>query len=308
MNKRTFLITAVIVVAAVVISIVLYPMLANHKPVITSLEAAPDTVIVSQSCQIACTATDPDGDELTYGWSASGGGIAGEGAVVSWTAPESAGSYNITAMVSDHRGGAVTRQLTVTARANKPPDTPSNPWPTDRATGVSIYADLSWAGGDPDAGDTVTYDVYFGDNSFPLLVYNDQSGTAYHPGPLAYNTKYYWKVLATDSHGASTGGPLWDFTTQAQPDNRPPLPCYFAGTVSSSTGPVPEGTVVEAFVDGVKEGETTLTAQSTYELLVSGEYGDEGKIVSFKVGGVQARETATRVSGGIYANFDLTID
>jgi hypothetical protein len=91
-------------------------------------------------------------------------------------------------------------------------------------------------------------------------------------------------------------------------DEMPPqLPHYFAGTVSNSDGPVAEGTAVEAFVDGVKEAETTVTAQSTYEILVPAEYGDEGKTVSFTVGGVQASQTAAWTSGEMDTNFDLTI-
>jgi hypothetical protein len=94
----------------------------------------------------------------------------------------------------------------------------------------------------------------------------------------------------------------------AQDDEFPPqLPHYFAGTVNTSNGPVPEGTVVEAFVDGVEKADTTVTAQNTYELLVPGEYGDGGKIVSFTVAGVQASQTATWVSGEIDDNFDLTV-
>jgi hypothetical protein len=94
----------------------------------------------------------------------------------------------------------------------------------------------------------------------------------------------------------------------AADDEFPPqLPHYFAGTVSTSNGPVPEGTVVGAWVEGVKKVETAVAAQSTYELLVPGEYGDEGKVVSFKVGGVQASQTAAWVSGQVDQNFDLTI-
>lgn len=94
----------------------------------------------------------------------------------------------------------------------------------------------------------------------------------------------------------------------AQDDEFPPqLPHYFAGTASTSTGPVPEGTVVDARVEGVKKAETAVTAQSTYELLVPGEYGDAGKIVSFTIGGVQASQTAAWVSGEVDENFDLTI-
>jgi hypothetical protein len=94
----------------------------------------------------------------------------------------------------------------------------------------------------------------------------------------------------------------------AQDDEFPPqLPHFFAGTVSTSSGSVPAGTVVEAFLEGVKTAETTVTNMSSYDLLVPGEWGDEGKIVSFAVGGVQASQTATWVSGAIDDNFDLTI-
>ena len=94
----------------------------------------------------------------------------------------------------------------------------------------------------------------------------------------------------------------------AQDDEFPPqLPHYFAGTVSTSSGPVSEGTVVDAWVEGIKKAETAVTAQSTYELLVPGEYGDDGKIVSFTVGGVQASQTVAWASGEVNYNFDLTI-
>ena len=94
----------------------------------------------------------------------------------------------------------------------------------------------------------------------------------------------------------------------AQNGELPPrLPHYFAGTVSTSTGPVSEGTVVEAFLDGVKDAETVVTAESTYEILVLGDYEDDGKTVSFAVGGVQASQTTTWVSGQVDYSFDLTI-
>ena len=103
------------------------------------------------------------------------------------------------------------------------------------------------------------------------------------------------------------GGLLPAYATDLEPP--PQLPHYFAGTVSViiPPGPVPEGTVVEALVDGVKKIETTVDEESGYELLVPGELGDEGKIVSFKVAGVQASQTAAWVSGEENYDFDLTI-
>jgi formylglycine-generating enzyme required for sulfatase activity len=97
---------------------------------------------------------------------------------------------------------------------NDPPNEPSSPSPADGATNQSVYADLSWTGGDPN-GDAVTYDVYFEANaSTPdVLVSDDQSGTSYDPGTLITSTHYYWQIVAKDEHGATTTGMVWDFTT-----------------------------------------------------------------------------------------------
>jgi len=96
---------------------------------------------------------------------------------------------------------------------NTPPNIPSNPSPANHATDGSIDAHLSWTRGDPDAGDIVAYDVYFGTSPTAPMVSRNQTGTSYSPETLAYNTTYYWKIVATDNHGTSTTGPLWDFTT-----------------------------------------------------------------------------------------------
>ncbi len=100
---------------------------------------------------------------------------------------------------------------------NTPPNMPSNPWPADGATGQSISVDVSWTGGDPDPDDTVTYDVYLeaNDSTPDVRRCNDAGSPTCDPGPLAYSTHYYWQVIAVDSHGGSTAGPVWDFTTRA---------------------------------------------------------------------------------------------
>jgi len=120
MNKKRYLVIVGIVAAAVLLAILFDTMLANHRPAITSLEA-PERVVPSGSCQIVCTASDRDGDELSYNWSASGGGINGEGSTVTWTAPGSTGSYDVTVTVTDGRDGEVMKQVTITVRANWPP-------------------------------------------------------------------------------------------------------------------------------------------------------------------------------------------
>jgi len=121
MNKKGFLVIVGIVAAAVLLSILFYMMLANHRPAITSLAAEAERVLPRGNCQIVCNATDPDGDELSYNWSADGGEIHGEGATVTWTAPRSAGSYNITVTVIDGRAGEVIDYVTIIVRANRAP-------------------------------------------------------------------------------------------------------------------------------------------------------------------------------------------
>lgn len=105
---------------------------ANHPPTIISLEAEPEAVSPSGLCHIECIASDEDGDELSYEWSARDGDIGGNGAAVNWSAPESEGIYNITVKVTDGNGGEVTDSITITVRANHPP------------TITSIIADKDW--------------------------------------------------------------------------------------------------------------------------------------------------------------------
>ena len=107
---------------------------------------------------------------------------------------------------------------------NNPPKTPSNPSPADGATDVSISVSLSWSGGDTDTGDTITYDIYFGASSSPTLVKSGLTETRYIPGTLAYSTKYYWRVVAKDNHGAEAGGSVWSFETGPAPNNPPHTP------------------------------------------------------------------------------------
>ena len=54
--------------------------------------------------------------------------------------------------------------VTIWVISNHPPYIPSNPLPSDGKTNVDKNKILSWSGGDPDSGDTVTYDIYISRN------------------------------------------------------------------------------------------------------------------------------------------------
>ncbi len=110
---------------------------------------------------------------------------------------------------------------------NHPPNAPDKPNPSNGATGISIDVTLSWHCSDPDQGDVLTYDIYFGTSSNPPLVASGITSTSYTPGTLSYSTTYYWRVVAKDEHGATTSSETWHFTTEAAPAPPPspkPLP------------------------------------------------------------------------------------
>jgi hypothetical protein len=94
----------------------------NKPPLIATLQADKLNVQPLGKSNITCTAIDPDGDVLAYRWTASAGTVDGSEAAVTWTAPKDPGSYKVSVVVSDGKGGAATADADVTV-----PDKPNNP-------------------------------------------------------------------------------------------------------------------------------------------------------------------------------------
>jgi hypothetical protein len=94
---------------------------ANRPPTINSVIVDADWTTPSGNLNVTCDALDPDGDELSYEWTASGGNITGTGAVVNWTAPQQIGAYNITVVVKDGHGREDTRFVSLNVDLATPP-------------------------------------------------------------------------------------------------------------------------------------------------------------------------------------------
>ena len=117
MNKKRCL--AIMVIVAVTLLLLASSCTGS---LIVSLEAeAPGWTAPLGSLQVTCTASSPDGGELSYGWSASGGNITGAGPEVIWTAPEEVGMYDITVVVTDGQGRQDTESITLIASNGPPP-------------------------------------------------------------------------------------------------------------------------------------------------------------------------------------------
>jgi hypothetical protein len=141
---------------------------ANGAPYFTSLVASTSWVPVGGHAALGVTATDPDGDTLTYTWSATGGTYDGAGTATgpsaTWTAPATEGSYTLTVDVADGRGGTASLSLTITV------------------------------GGA--AGQSGSADVQVTANSWPLV--SSVTGT---PSPLAAGQPANLDVTASDADG-----------------------------------------------------------------------------------------------------------
>ena len=144
MNKKRCL---VIVGAAVL-------LLASScaASIITSLEAEPDYWTAPlDSLQVTCTASSPDGGELSYEWSTTGGNISGTGPEVIWTAPGEVGMYDITVVVTDGQGRQETESIALIASNGFPPIieglivTAEHPYLKETTTGYKVAKTKEYA-------------------------------------------------------------------------------------------------------------------------------------------------------------------
>jgi len=198
MNKKRCLVIMVIMAAAVLLLAPSCATSTNHQPIITSLEAEAEWTVPLGSLQLTCTASDLDGDELSYNWSASGGEINGEGNTVIWTAPDSEGSYNGIVWVTDGHGGEVMDYVTITVRVNEPPAITSLVADADWTT-PSGSLQVTCTASDPD-GDELSYEW--------TATAGDISGTGHEviwTAPEEVGT-YDVTVVVKDGHGQEDTG------------------------------------------------------------------------------------------------------
>jgi hypothetical protein len=184
----------------------------------------------------------------------------------------------IKSQLNGHNFTRYTLNVTNNLLANNPPVTPYEPAPKNASTGVSVDTHLAWLCYDPD-GDNVTFDVYLGTSPNPPKIASNQISIIYKLNEnLDPGTKYYWRIVAQDSHGAKTEGPLWSFTTA---ENTPPvienisyevgeeLLIYFNVIAND-----PDGEIVSYFWD-FGDGATSTLQNPSHTYTAEGEYTGE---------------------------------
>ncbi len=88
-------------------------VIPNSSPIIKRLSSKLVVCRDIESTPVECVASDPDGDELSYRWTTSGGEISGQGPVISWILPDKNGLYTVAVVVTDGKGCEVTREKTI---------------------------------------------------------------------------------------------------------------------------------------------------------------------------------------------------
>ena len=178
----------------------------NEPPEVTA-SCDPCTVARGGRVRLEAKATDPDGDPLTYAWSAPAGSFSGANeAVARWTAPAEPGGVTIRVEVSDGRGGSASAAVTVDV-FNSPPafrqptygfELPENLDGRERPVELGAVAAV-----DPD-GDPLTYEIVAGDRQRFALGARDGAVRYIGPGEdfETEPNRYELTVRARDEYQA----------------------------------------------------------------------------------------------------------
>lgn len=79
-------------------------VVTNRAPRITSASRTQEAVLPGREVGLACAATDPDGDALSFAWTVQAGQLSGTGATPAWTLPDAAGYYRAVCTARDPGG------------------------------------------------------------------------------------------------------------------------------------------------------------------------------------------------------------
>lgn len=173
--------------------------------------------------------SDPDGMLAAYGWNWGDGSPAGSGAQTSHTYAAD-GTFSVVLTVTDNEGATqtVTRQVTVTAAANQPPEAAFTSTlagavvSVDGTTsadsdGVIVSYSWNWGDGSPASGGATASHTYAAPGSYPVTVtvtddrgaMNAVTGTIVVAAPPASGVVDTFGRSVTNGWGTSDSGHVW---------------------------------------------------------------------------------------------------
>jgi len=219
-------------------------IVVNTPPVMNWVTGQPDFISTMTVSTITCSASDADGDTLSYEWTALSGStkaVAGDGSQVEWTSPASSGTYAITCKALDAQGGEA--QLDENIEVSSIPvidsltaDTAIQP--PSLSTGAQTTLDCAARG---PGGETVAYDWYASSGSTQSVAGNGHN--MLWTAPVSTGT---YSVTCAARGGAG-------FAQQSLPilvNNPPRILSVSADPATVSSGTVSTITCVAVHPDG----------------------------------------------------------
>lgn len=170
----------------------------NHDPVISSLIANPSSININETTTITCTASDQDGDNLTYNWIKILGIFEGSlsGPTIIWKAPSTTGSYYISCEVRDGEGGEDSELVEIVV---------TNPEEGNEEVVLEsidvLPNNMTIEEGDYQSVSSIT--AYYLDGSFKNIALNNSNLTYYSSSSLVAEVNNIGKVSAK-SEGITT--------------------------------------------------------------------------------------------------------
>lgn len=203
------------------------PPAPNNNPTAVSQLIFPSTDLLCIDNTITfewSASTDPDSDPVSYKIV-----IATDRdltAIVSQTTVSSTSTtinlekgvayyWNVTAI--DDQGGEAEPSATFAfytegdGVSNHAPFTAAIGAPDDGGFVDAGNVNLSWTGGDSDTGDTLTYDLFFGEAMDPPSMQTELTDENFDV-TVTSGLTYYWRVDSIDDSGIKTIGQVWSFT------------------------------------------------------------------------------------------------
>ena len=174
-----------------------------NEPPTVLITTADATLFGGRPLRLAATANDPDGDNLTYAWTSSGGGSFDRPAALSptWTAPAATATeqtITLTLTVTDAGTLSATDAVHITVPPNQPPDV--SVAPTSAVVNGGGLLRLDGSATDPE-GQAMTYTWSSGGGTFANASALDTTWRA--PVATSSEQRFVLTLTVTDSGGES---------------------------------------------------------------------------------------------------------
>jgi len=246
-------------------------MRRRNDPPTASCVIQPTSIKQDDTATVRISAVDPDGDPLTYSWSASGGKVTGTGDTATFDATGIApGEYTVTGTVTDDHGHSVPCATRITViKKNLAPTVRVEP--TSASLTVGESATIRAIASDPN-NDTLTYTWKAGTEA---LAATGPSVTFGSSGRQPGN----YPVSVTVSDGELTATATCDVTVRAKPNVPPTIECLTT-TLDVASGSTAELRARASDPDGDR---TTISWTAT-----GGSVSGSGETASYNATGVRA--------------------